>query len=449
LLVVGAASADIEIPGLPPEAAGTDGTLVSNSHLMIDLGKAQSGAGITWQSPGGDVDNDGIADGVYDPAVHAVVFKYSGVSLGGGGYWLQFTNHPKGASVVWLVTGNVTLTSQHYISLTGGNSQGSSGFAVPGPGGFRGARGGVGETPASGGFGPGGGDFLQDIGWGGGSFGEPGGAYSVPAAPTYNNVFILPLIGGSGGAGWSNGGGGAGGGAIMIVCTGTVTLNGAIYANGGGGNNYGAGGAGGAIRIIADQIIGNSSGVLRAQGGGGGYDTVGGRGRIFLQANYINMSDVGDPAAVKTNFAQSPYLIWPDSTDPGFPDVPPTPKIWPVSLTVDGTVHLIRDDPSAAFEQPGTEVSFDTTNPVTLQISAAYVPLDWKVIVRVVAAAGSSFTVEAPALAGSLEASSTEAVIESLPRGFGAIQVRAYDPDRGVSLPTQATVRPAPSEAAP
>lgn len=418
------ALADITIPGLPVEVEGTDGDLVVTGYRVWhaqDLWLAPTGS---WTDAGGDINGDGKGDGVYDPALNAVVFKYSSVELntGGGTGGIYYHNHPSRAAVVWLVTGNVTIADGARIDVSGENAQGSARFSEPGPGGFRGGRGTVGVTPGSGGFGPGGGEFIQAIGAAAGSHSTLGGTESgATPAPTYGNAFILPLIGGSGaGTADSSRGGGAGGGAIMIVCTGTITVGGnGIDADGGDGNNYGNSGAGGAIRLIADVVTGD--GPLRATSTTPYQGIRGGDGRIFVQANVISLGDPGSPTYVATDFNESPYYVWPPAE---------TPTIRPTKIVANAIDYPIPLYPEASLDFPLADVSFDTQDPITLHIEAENVPTDWIVTVRVTPKSGDTYTVLAEPLTGDSTYSTTTATF-SLNRGFGAIQVRAYQPPAG------------------
>ena len=58
---------------------------------------------------------------------------------------------------------------------------------------------------------------------------------------------------------------------------------------------------------------------------------------------------------------------------------------------------------------------------------AENVPLDWTVVVRVTAKSGDSYTVLADPLQGDVSMSTTSATF-SINRGFGAMQVRAFQP---------------------
>lgn len=101
-----------------------------------------------------------------------------------------------------------------------------------------------------------------------GAGGYSGGAPRHPGYSPGNftpNVFLVPLVGGSGGLGGQANGGGAGGGALLISSSTSITVNGAITANGGSSID-GAGGNGGAIRLVA-PAINESNGRLSAKAG--------------------------------------------------------------------------------------------------------------------------------------------------------------------------------------
>jgi hypothetical protein len=427
-LLVPLSLGDIVIPGIDPGVLGTDGELtLSGGNVTYDLSTAPTGS---WTDAGGDVTGDGIADGVYDPEKWAVVFKYSSVNinLGHSSYRLSFNNHPSRAPVVWLVSGDVTISGGG-INLRGQNDLGDDGFARGGPGGFRGARGELGSVPGSGGFGPGGGEYLRGIGNGGGAHAVEGNVFGAAnPAYAYGNLFCLPLIGGSGaGARYNadNYGGGGGGGAILIIAQGTITVNGAgIDADGGDGG--GSGGGGGTIRMLADSITVN--GALRARGGSSGhssYGVSGTEGRIFVQANSWTLNDVGIPEAVTTDFNSSPFLVWPP--DENHPTLDPAPTLRADKIVLQDTSEfLIPTDPRASLDYPQTDVAFDTQDPVNLHVAAEYVPLDWIVMVRIIDKAGDTQRVQAFYDSGTLE-SSTWIATMTLPRGFGAIQVLGFE----------------------
>jgi hypothetical protein len=88
----------ITIPG----ANDADGVFDPTGSIEIDLSDATTVAPFSWETASGS------GDGVYDPGVWAVIFKYSSVDIGSGEV-VTFANHPSGAPVVWLVSGDVTV----------------------------------------------------------------------------------------------------------------------------------------------------------------------------------------------------------------------------------------------------------------------------------------------------------------------------------------------------
>ncbi len=290
---------------LPPLAGYSDGIFSPSESITIDLSQAIDAA---W-------DENSLGSGVFDAEQWAVVFKYTEVNIPNG-VTIDFLNHETGAPVVWLVEGDVTIDGSITLNGARGHDGGTPTYATPGPGGFRGGRGSASASSGSAGFGPGGADVATNGSpkGSGGGYGSAGGVASVapgqtgsnkPGGLSYGNPRIIPLIGGSGGAGTEAGsGGGAGGGAILIATGDSVLLNGEIQSNGGGaqvgGGDRGGGGSGGSIRIVCEGISGSSSGRLMANGGLGtpgffGPSSNGGVGRIRVEANSINLIDQGNP----------------------------------------------------------------------------------------------------------------------------------------------------------
>lgn len=95
----------------------------------------------------------------------------------------------------------------------------------------------------------------------------------------YGNALVIPLIGGSGGAGTTNGlGGGGGGGAILIASDVSITgSGGTINASGGGGAGNPNAGSGGAVRLVAPLVTGTLT--LNVPGPGPGSINFSGHGR--------------------------------------------------------------------------------------------------------------------------------------------------------------------------
>lgn len=391
-------------PSLADFNSGSDGSdgplvVVGGEYRTIDLGQA---ATAVWNTPSPDP-----GKGVYDPDQWAVVFKYTTIDIAPSGI-VEFINHPKGAPVVWLTTGDVTIDGDVNLDGETGHSAYEPHYhTIPGPGAFAGGLTRSGSQQPSGGFGPGGGPID-----GGASYGTSGS--NGPS--TYGKDYIIPLIGGSGGGGGNigvpsyDGGGGAGGGAILIASSATITLNGAIHANGGSGWGAGSsayragGGSGGAIRLIAaSEIIG--PGQLRAQGGAAS-NRVGGSGRIRVEAPEISLTDSGAPS-FSSSFA----------TGPVFPTVfPPTLR----ATSVGG--QPLPVDPDHGISTVDAQITIG--DPVTLNIEATYIPPGVYVTVYVVGLRGAptTYTSDQP-LVGTWVSSSTTATI-TLPAGRSEIQLR-------------------------
>lgn len=416
LIPLGVLHAEIIVPG----ADGSDLNFAPTANIQIDLSNAVPRA---WNEP-----SPQPRSGVYDHEKWAIVFKYSSVNIPAG-VTVTFKNHPSRAPVVWLVQGQVRIDGT--INLNGATGHGDTvrTFASPGPGGFRGGRGSDASSRGAAGLGPGGSDLGDDnsrgsgasYGWGGTIGDEGGGA----AGRTYGNAGILPLIGGSGGAGgtnWDDGsGGGGGGGAILIATESAAILNGNIQAYGGrGGDNCNAGGPGsaGAIRIIADSISG--SGKLLAPttdrrstcGYNSGY---GGGGRVRIEANSATLSDQGT------------LQYWVGS--PG-----PTAILWPEDLGLAPSLRIksigglqVGTDPRAALSFPGADLALPTRGNQLVIIEGENVPLDWSVYLRLVPTTGFQTVVPA-AFAGGDAGQSTWHASVSMASGFSVMQARTVRP---------------------
>ncbi len=158
-----------------------------------------------------------------------------------------------------------------------------------GPGGFDGGRGAVGGQPGGSGKGPGGGRPASGHDAGPGAYasrGDTGGARNETAGDAYGDPLLLPIIGGSGGAGRDNEflGGGGGGGAILIASSARISLPSpgrGVFARGAEISSTYNDGSGGGIRLVAPKIEG--VGHLHAQGG-----PQGGAGRVRLDTPDAN-----------------------------------------------------------------------------------------------------------------------------------------------------------------
>lgn len=325
---------------------GSDGAFTpSEAETVIELALADTGV---WD----DV-NIGNGNGVYDPDLWAVVFQYSTVTIPAG-VTVRFENHPSGAPVVWLASGDVTIQSTVDVSPTGGTNDG---YEIPGPGGF---AGGLGPNP---GFGP-------------------AGGISGGYASAYGNPSILPLIGGSGGSEK------AGAGAILIASsTNILFLDGAQIRAVGGLVGFSNQGGGGGIRLIANSISG--PGVLTAIGGGVGG---GGDGRIRLEAFDLN----GFTGSSNPLFTVSgPGPVFPPSDAP----------------TLRATFINNEPVPADPIAGPWSPDVLVDSQLVTIHIEAMNIPVDTQVEVQLRPGVGGPLIVTSPPLKGSFAFSTTDVLV--------------------------------------
>lgn len=392
------------------------------------------------------------ADGALTPTVDTEVplppdgvLNYTEIDIPDG-ITVTFEPNALNTPVTLLVSGDATIDGA--IDVSGSDAPPSAGAGdgnlgddgLPGeggPGGFDGGRGGLADDStasdspriAQAGIGPGGGrpsiGRLNNDNCRGGSasFGTQGDYYdycSAPAAPTYGNEDLLPLIGGSGGAGGAGrqstggSGGGGGGGALLIAVSGTLTIgpNGRILADGGdsgdlghddgldAGGRMGGPGSGGAIRLIATNLGGG--GTLSADGGRSGLNAGqqeewlnGGKGRIRLEAENFTFSGSSDPA----------YSL----AEPG-------------QLVISGmpTIRIASVAGIAAPAEPSgygdIVLPSDAPNPVEVGLETSNVPVGNTISVIVNPPGGHPVTVTSTALQGS-EASATATANVDLPDG--------------------------------
>lgn len=335
------------------------------------------------------------ADGPFSPTANTVVtlpsngvLNYTTINIPSG-VTVTFQKNAANTPVYLLATGNVTIDGT--ISVNGGNAT-TTDTGKGGPGGFDGAYGGGYLTTGGKGLGPGGGNPGRNVGnegggAGGGGFGFNGnngtaGNWGIGGS-FYGNVKLLPIIGGSGGGGGGGrndrdgkpGSGGAG--AIVIASSGTITVNGSITANGGSCAwdwPGGGGGSGGAIKLAATTVAGNGS-ISAVYGTGGNWGGNGGLGRIRIEAenNYRTVS---------TNPAYSYGL-------PGNIFVSNTPSL--TITSIGGTAPPAS--PTANYNQPDILLPSTTTNPVTINLSAANIPVATTVKVWIIPQYGDGTSV--------------------------------------------------------
>jgi hypothetical protein len=312
--------------------------------------------------------------------------------------------------VFWLATGAVSING--VLDLNGEDGHPRTFLSsvrapsVPGAGGYSGGAGGRdASTPAQPGNGPGGGAVYPTAG--------PliGGTFT-------GNAFLVPLVGGSGGAGELmggrfGGGGGAGGGAILIVSSTSIAVDGIIYASGGNAEGQTAlagGGSGGAIRLVATTITGN--GTLRAFGGNGNngnaFRGVAGRVRIEAFNQQHSLTDGAGNIPPSNATLASPFNVF----------LPILQSVRVVS--VDGVP--VNQSPTGSFEMP--DVTINSAAAVTVVIEARNIPLGTVVKLHLFSENGADQFVDSTPLAGTPGTSTASASVV-LPTGFTRGFIRA------------------------
>ncbi|HVF57122.1 MAG TPA: hypothetical protein VM934_13285 [Pyrinomonadaceae bacterium] len=377
------------------------------------------------------------ADGAFAPTANQTivvpesgVFNYTTYNIPSN-VTITYARNNSNKPLTILTTGDVTIAGAINIDGKSGSSNGSGGYG--GPGGFNGGAGGYGfdqsfaGVPGDGPGGGGGGGSTAGANpgnGGGGGFGTAGqNGYQTNAGqggPRYGAVTVLPLIGGSGGAGGGasasdrGGAGGGGGGAILIASSGTVTVNGNIYARGGSGTSYqnaGGGGAGGAVRIIANTVLG--SGAIHVSGGSGsGYSGTGrgGQGYVRVESyDYGNFNAATSPANIISFALPHPIVV----------SNAPQLRIASVGGVASPSAPL-----GSLQGVPDIVVPSTQANPMAVALEGANLPLGTVVSVTVTPSRGSRTTVQSTALAGS-EAASTATASVTLPGGMSVISASA------------------------
>jgi hypothetical protein len=184
------------------------------------------------------------------------IFNYTTITVAQGAT-LKFNRNALNTPAYLLATGDVVINGTIDVSAVPASRLG-------GPGGF---DGGYGTGPIAGG------SPSDGQGPGGGKYGVPYGDYGVfgNGGPdgvntrVYGNLLLMPMIGGSSGAGDINGpAGGGGGGAILIASNTKIVVAGYVQSLGGYAENGLHGGSGGAVRLVAPIVSGG--GTLSALG---------------------------------------------------------------------------------------------------------------------------------------------------------------------------------------
>jgi hypothetical protein len=372
------------------------------------------------------------ADGAFNPTAATTltlppdgVFNFTTITIPSG-VTVKFARNSSNTPVTLLASGNVTING--IIDVSGANGGAaligatavSGNGGLGGVGGFDGGNGATGFISTTGGSG-------QGPGGSGGSIGQPfalgggaGGAGSLVAGatgagtgagvggPAYGTPSELPLIGGSGGGGGgalspnTGSGGGGGGGAILIASSGTLTFgtSAQILAQGGAGGTIpnwggiasGAGGSGGSVRLVATSVTG-SGGSINISGGSDGFNSgssSAGRLRVEGFSNTLSTALPGNlPAGAATTAAPTTVTLVNG----------PTIRIASVAGVAAPAV------PTGSLTVPDVVLPGGTTSPVTVNLSAANIPLGTVITVTAKGQFGAAISATSGPLAGTVAAS--------------------------------------------
>jgi hypothetical protein len=413
-------------------------------YLVIVIGAAMSAVVMTAPAHGQTFNSGSTgADGALTLALNSGtttltvppsgVFNFTTVTISAGAT-LKFTRNATNTPVTLLASGNVILTGNIDVSgarggdgLQGNITVGGNGGAS-GPGGFNGGTGAIAGAAVSAGAGRGpgsgtGGTNVNAGGGGGGFFnagtnGTNGAGSAGQGGAGYSDQTLLPLIGGSGGGGGgavygnTGGGGGGGGGAILIASSGTISLNGGTFTakggdagggtGSGGGNGTGAGGAGsgGAIRLVATTITGAATinigpGQQQTSGSSTGGAASAGRVRIEGFTNTFTGSFPGSVLGAVSSGAPTSVVLANGPT---------------LSITAIGGVTAPAS-PSGSFSTPDVVLPVTTTNPVTINLAAANIPVGTIISLSVIGQTGGYSTTVSSPLAGSSTSSTATASV--------------------------------------
>jgi len=345
---------------------------------------------------------------VFDPVAMGLnpagdnIFNFTTINVGANVTLVMTADVLRNRSVIWLATGNVTIAG--VLALEGasgtpysGNNPGAMRSpAMPGPGGFPGGVGGYLTSPATNGGGYGGGVTGSGAGGAGGYL--------------YTSNQLVPLVGGSGGAGGqigtgtAGGNGGAGGGAIRIVSSTSISVTGTINANGGAAgpsltNSYvGGQGSGGAIHLIAPTVT-NSGGIYAGNGSPAGV--------VKISANSSSNTGSIFGSVVVTGPLYNPPL--------------PTGVSQVNVVSVNGIAA--PSDVMASYLVPDFTVS--TTSAVSINISGQYIPVGTVVTLYLTSEQGNDSTLTCSALAGTLASSTATCPGATFPQGVTITDIRA------------------------
>ena len=395
-------------------------------------------------------------DGAFNPTENVTIdmsdhpdgiYHYTSVNIPTG-VTVTFRPNVKNSPVVWLMQGDCLIDGAVSVSAEPPGLSNWENRQIGGPGGYSGGNGG---TSPSAGQGPGGGaagssDSGARVIGGNGSFASVGGAYrwgsqsieaQAQAGDVYGNNYLIPLVGGSGGGGNRAGVGGGGGGGLLLAASGSVTINGSLDTVGSKGGwayvayvNYpqggGGAGSGGGIRVIATRVLG--SGSINATGGGvpagdgwGGTWSISNAGSGRVRIDTFDNGFSGSTAGSLTTGFQ-PIIL---------PAIGQGVQLFIASVA--GTA--VSQIPSGVVANPDVIIQAQQSNPISIAVNCANVPLNTEISVVVHPTNGADVQAAAMNNAGTLEAS-TATVLLNMPRGGGIIYAKCVSGVAGLGADT-------------
>ena len=316
------------------------------------------------------------------------------------------------APVYWLAQGPVEIEGTVDLSGSDGHdaAPGKRAFSTPGPGGFPGGLGAAPGISPTFGYGPGGSRLN----------GYNGCFYLC----NISNLFLMPLVGGSGGGGYGpynasflyGAGGGAGGGAILIASSASVSIEGKVSSNGGmggkggadGNTPYAGNGSGGAIRILAPAFSGR--GTLEVKGGQNFNFGFGDQGRIRVETTDNRF------AGTITGYSRVVTL----SSNVIF--LPASNSIAKVRAVKVGGVSVPLS-PTGSFVVP--DVAINQSGAVVVEIKASNIPLGTLVNLEIDNETLGNVSYNSTGLTGTLADSSATVTLNPFPSGYSYVFVHA------------------------
>jgi hypothetical protein len=369
------------------------------------------------------------SDGAFNPTQNVTIdmnlrpdgiYHYTSVTIPSG-VTVTFTPNANNTPVVWLLQGDCVVNG--IVDVSGQRVDSPSAPGLGGPGGWAGGNGGVSATA---GRGPGGGIVARpdETSFYGGSHASLAQTVNQAGGVTYGNVFIIPLVGGSGGGGiqgdrgWIVGGGGwpgsGGGGAMLVAATGRIVVDGTIRANGGS-THYGADGSGGAVRLVCSQFHGR--GAIRAVSEGLNYSGGrGGQGRVRIDT-MENLFSGTMSGAFTVGF--QPIIL------------PAAGQGTQLSIQSIGGIP-IGGSPNGVLANPDVIIPPQQQNPMNVVVGCSNLPLNTLITVVVRPANGEEIVTTGRNTNGSV-ASSTVSIPVTMPRGGGIVYAKYVSGVNGVS----------------